>query len=321
KYTATGNSLELEVRLHDVFQGRRVFSKRLLGRVDEHRRLVHRLSNELLNLLTGQEGMYLSRIAYVNKHDKHKEIFTCDVDGHNRRQITFDDSIALLPRWSPGGEKIVYNSYKEGGLMLYIRDLSTGQDRRISSREGLNTGACWAPDKESLALTLSRGDNPDIYLIDLKGSILKRLTDHWGIDVSPSFSPDGLKLAFVSNRSGSPQIYVYDLKTGEERRITYEGNYNTSPSWSSRNRIAYAGMNNGRFDIFTINPDGSDLQNLTKGRGNNEDPCWSQDGRYIVFSSNREGRYHLHLMTAGGRLQKRITFQDGEQTSPSWSPY
>ncbi len=320
-YTCIGDSLELEVRLYDVFRARRVYSKRLLGAVSDHRRLVHRLSNELLHLLTGQKGMFLSRIAYVNRHEGDKEIFICDVDGHNRRRITFDRSIALLPRWSPDGKKLIYNSYRDGGPMLYLKDMETGKDRRISSRQGLNIGACWAADGQRLALTLSRGDNPDIYTIDLNGNILKRLTDHWGIDVSPTYSPDGSKLAFVSNRSGSPQIYVHDLETGEERRLTYEGKYNTSPSWSSMDQIAYSGMNNGSFDVFTINPDGSGLQNLTQGRGNNEDPSWSRDGRYIAFSSNREGGYHLYIMTAGGRVQKRITFQDGEQTSPSWSPY
>jgi TolB protein len=324
-YSAIGQRLELEVRLYDVFRARRLFTKRLLGKRDEYRNLAHRLSNEIIHLLTGQKGMFLSRLAYVNrrqgKEEVYKELFTCDVDGHNAEQLTFDKGLSLLPRWSPDGKKLLYVSYKDGGPMLYLKDLGTGVDRRISARNGLNIGAAWAPGGEQIALTLSHGDNPDIYTMDLKGNILDRLTRHWGIDVSPAYSPDGRKMAFVSNRSGSPQIYVRDLESGEERRLTFEGNYNTSPTWSSLNRIAFAGMDNGRFDIYTINEDGTGLQNLTQGQGNNEDPCWSPDGRYLAFSSNREGGYHLYLMTAGGQNQTRITFQKGEQTSPSWSSY
>lgn len=324
-YRGAGNSIELEARLYDVFRGRRVYSKRLLGKIDEHRALAHRLSNEILYLLTGQKGMFLSRLAFVNrrkgKKQMIKEIFTCDVDGHNSKQITFDKSIALLPRWSPDGKKLLYNSYKDGGPMLFLKDLSTGVDRRISSRTGLNIGACWAPDGNCVALTLSHGDNPDIYTIDLNGNILDRFTRHWGIDVSPAFSPDGSRVAFVSNRSGSPQIFIRDIASGTEQRLTYEGKYNTSPAWSSLDRIAFSGMRKGQIDIYTIHADGTNLRRLTGGRGNNEDPCWSPDGRYLAFSSNREGGYHLYVMTASGQNQRRITFGNGEQTSPSWSPF
>lgn len=318
-YSVIGRSLELEIRLYDVFRGRLIMGKRFLGRLDDHRALMHRVSEEIVLQVTGRRAMFLSKLAFVGTMTGSKEIYTCDYDGHNVKQVTSDKSIALFPRWSPSGDKIVYNSYKEGGPMLYLKDLKSGKATRISGRKGLNIGAVWATDGKSLALTLSHGDNPEIYTIDLKGKILARLTNHWSIDVSPSFSPDGGKFAFVSNRSGNPQIYVRDLKEGTEERITFTGKYNTSPSWSSLNRIAFAGMSDGFFDIYSMNSDGSDLRKLTEGQGNNEDPCWSPDGRYIAFSSNREGGYQLYLMNASGQNQRRISYLKGEQTCPSWS--
>lgn len=320
-YTCIGQSVEAEVRLFDVFRGRQILGKRILGRVDEQRALMHRISNDILYLLTGQRGMFLSKLAFVGTATGNKEIYICDYDGYNLKQVTRDKSIALMPRWSPQGDKLFYNSYKEGeGPALYLMDVASGRSTKVSARKGLNTGAAWAPDGQSVALTLNVGDNLDIHRIDLSGKIMDRFTNSWGINVSPTFSPDGTKVAFVSNRSGGPQIYVKDLASGREERITFEGKYNTSPFWSSLNKIAYTGMDEGRFNIFTIDPDGRGLRQLTAGQGNNEDPCWYVNGRHLMFSSSREGGFHIYLMNANGQNQRRITTFKGEQTSPSWSP-
>jgi len=318
-YRCTGSNLEVEIRLYDVFRARQIVGKRAIGDFKHRRYLMHRLGNEVIRALTGHSGIFTTRLAFVGNGSGHKEIYISDYDGHNVEQITADNSIALMPRWSPDGKKIMFNSYKDGGPMLYMRELYTGVVKRVSSRPGLNTGASWAPDGQRVALTLRMKGSPDIFMINTSGKIIKRLTSHWGIDISPAFSPDGNRMAFVSNRSGSPQIYLLDLTKGTEERLTFEGKYNTSPSWSCLNSIAYSSMIDGKFEICIIDAKTGRIKRLTENTGNNEDPCWSPDGRYIVFSSNRTGRYHLYIMNASGRNQKRVTFMKGDQTSPSWT--
>ena len=318
-YTCIGSSLEVEIRLYDVFWGRQILGKRAIGSINDPGSIIHRLGNEIIRTLTGQDGIFCSKLAFVGNASGHKEIYVCDYDGHNVQPLTADKSIALLPKWSPNGNKIIYTSYKDGGPMLFLKDMASGVLKRISARSGLNIGSSWTPDGKKVALTLSQKGNPDIFIIDLNGKIVKNMIHHWGIDVSPAFSPNGKKIAFVSNRSGSPQIYVYGLGRETEERLTFEGNYNTSPVWSRLNRLAFVSTNNGHFDICTMDSDGTNLIKLTEDQGNNEDPCWSPDGRYIVFSSNRAGNYHLYIMNANGQNQRRITFLKGDQTSPSWS--
>jgi len=319
-YTCVGNSLEVEVRLFDVFWGKQILGKRTLGPKKEYRQIMHRLGNDIIRLLTGHRGIFLTKLAFVGNATGHKEIYVSDFDGFNPERITSDGSIALLPRWSPDGKNLIYNSYKDGGPMLYVKNLQNGNVRRVSGRKGLNIGAAWMPDGRRVALTLSEKGNPDIYLINLEGKRLRRLTRYWGIDVSPALSPDGKKMAFVSNRSGYPQIYIQDLGKETQSRLTFEGKYNTSPTWSSLGRIAYTSKDGGYYNIVTMNPAGGEVRQLTENQGNNEDPCWSPDGHYLVFSSDREGQYHLYIMTANGQNQRRITFMKGDQTAPSWSP-
>lgn len=318
-YVSIGRSLELEVRLFDVFSGRQILGKKILGGADRYRYMMHRIGDEIIRVLTGHKSIFLTKLAFVSNSSGHKEIYVCDYDGHNAKRITSDKSIALLPGWSPDGKRLLYNSYKDGGPKLYIKAIDSGAVKMLSGRSGLNTGASWAPDGKKIALTLSHKGDADIFLIGLNGMIKRRLTQHWGIDVSPTFSPDGRKIAFTSSRSGSPQIYVMDLTNGRQDRLTFQGKYNTSPSWSSLNRIAFTSMNNGVFDIFTMDVRGGRLRKLTGGSGNNEDPCWSPDGKYIVFSSNRHGNYDLYLMNANGQNQRKITSLKGEQTAPSWN--
>jgi TolB protein len=322
-YTTVGdNNIEVELHLYDTFQEKEVLGKKFLGKIDSTRPLMHRIANEIISAITGTKGMFLSRFAFVNNQTGNKEIYMCDFDGKGVEKVTTYKSITLLPKWSPQGDKIAFNSYKDGVLALYLMDLSTRNAQRVSGKNVTGIGACWLPDGSKLATSLNKNGNRDIYTIDLNGNVVQQLTTHWADDLSPAFSPDGSKMAFVSNRSGNPQIYVKDLQTGNDERITFDLKYCTSPVWSQTNKIAFASMNDSKFDIYIINSDGSNMKKLTDSSGNNEDPCWSPDGRFLVFSSNRDGGgYHLYLMNANGENQRRLTFLKGEDTEPSWSPF
>ena len=321
RYTVIGRSLEVEARLYDVFSGRQIIGRRFLGKTETYRALMHRIGNEIIYKLTGRKGMFLTKLAFVSTSTGHKEVYISDYDGYNVEQVTFDESIALFPRWSPLGDKIVFYSYKNGDPMLYVTNHTSKKVRTLLDRKGLYSGASWAPDGRRLAFTLSREGNSDIFTIDLTRETVDRVTSRGGINTSATFSPDGKKIAFVSNRSGSPQIYARTLKSGREERLTFQGTYNQSPSWSSLDRIAFSSYEKGRYNIYTMDSNGRNLKKLTEDQGDSEDPCWSPDGRYIVFSSNRRGEYHLYIMNANGQNQRRITFLKGAQTAPSWVAY
>ncbi len=319
-YRTEGNQLRLEMRLYDLLQGRQILGKEYITASRDYKKPVHRFADEILFLLTGEHGLFQTKIAFISGGPGKKDLYSADFDGSNFQRLTHYNSITLTPRWSPRGNEIAYTSYKDGAPAVYSIHLPGLQSTRISGRPGVNITPAWAPDGESLAIALNHQGKSEILQVNRSGAALQKLTQSWGIEVSPSWSPDGKLLAFVSNRSGSPQIYILNIGSREVRRLTFQGNYNVGPVWSPKgNLIAYAGRSGGQFQIFTISPSGGDPQRLTVS-GNNESPDFSPDGRMIVFSSNRQGRSAIYVMNTNGANQRRITFMPGEQFSPSWCP-
>lgn len=315
-----GALLEVELRLFDTFSGRLIVGRRYTGRMEDHRRIIHRFCEEVILRLTGHPGIFTSQIAFVSTTTGVKEIYTADFDGYDPKQFTKTGAITLFPAWSSDGRWLAYTDYSRRRPDLFVRNIKEKRGT-VVSLEGLSITPAWVPGQFALAASLSHEGNPSIYLLSGNGKILRKLTHHWGIDVAPTWSPDGKQFAFVSNRSGSPQIYTKNVRGGNVRRLTYEGNYNTSPQWSPRgNYIAYVGSSNGLFDIYLIGPDGRGPIQLTHNAGNNESPTWSPDGTLIAFSSTREGPSRIYVMNANGTDQRRLLVLAGEQTNPSWSP-
>jgi TolB protein len=319
--TQKDRSLILEARLYDVVKKELIVGKRYTGDITDLSRMVHRFADEIVVALTGENGIFQTKIIYVSKNTGNKEIYLMDFDGRNARQITHHQSICLSPRFSPDGKKIAFTSYKGGNPDLYIKDLRTMEERRISYYPGLNISPAWSPDGQRLAVTLSKDGNPEIYTIRPDGSELLRLTNHPAIDVSPAWSPDGRKMAFVSNRGGNPQIYIMDANGQNVQRLTFEGKYNTHPAWSPRgDLIAFDALIDGNHNICTIRSDGSDFRILTANLNRCETPSWSPDGRHLVFSSTQDGEPHIISMDAQGTQINRLTFKKGGDTYPNWSP-
>ena len=87
-------------------------SKAYQGSAQDLRRVVHKLSDDIVQTLSGQRGIAQTKVAFVWSHSGAKELAVMDYDGYNVHQLTYDRSISVRPRWSPDGRKIVYTSYK-----------------------------------------------------------------------------------------------------------------------------------------------------------------------------------------------------------------
>jgi TolB protein len=184
------------VRLVDAKQRTQLLGKRYVLDLSRPERQVHHLADQIVKVLTGDEGVAQTRILFSRATGQgNREIFVVDYDGRNLRQITRNGSLNLLPRWSKDGERIAYTSYWGGRQRLLVLDGRSGESRKVAEFTGLNFGADWGPDDDELVVTLTRDGNPEVYRIALDGSILARLTFSPAIDCSAIFDPTGNRSA------------------------------------------------------------------------------------------------------------------------------
>ena len=315
----TNDVLEIELRLYDTFKQKLLVGKLYKGRVEDQRKIIRRFCSEVIFQLTGDRGIFTSKIAFESTGTGNKEIYICDFDGYDPQQVTHTNTITMSPAWSSDGQWLAYTAFTRGKADLYIKNLTENRGA-VVDKPGINTSPAWVPNRFELAATLSFSGDAEIYLLTGEGKIIKKLTNTWGIDVCPSWSPDGKKMAFMSDRAGTQQIYIKDIQTGQDQRLTYDGKQNVSPCWSPKgNKIAYAALKDGQFNIHVIGTDGSGDIQLTYDAGENESPAWSPDGSLIAFSSTREGTSRIYVMTAYGTDQRRLLTLPGAQTNPRWS--
>ncbi len=312
--------VKLKLRLFDTFKTKLLVGKVYSGSRSQIRKMIHLFCSEISHSLTGKWGVFNSKIAFVSTVNRKKEIFTCDFDGQNVKQVTSHKSICLSPSWSFDGKWLAYVSYAKGKPDIFIKNFKENRGS-IVNYKGMNISPDWMPGQLKLAAALSFSGDQEIYLLTLTGEIIKRVTKSWGIDVSPKFSPDGQKIVFTSKRAGTPQIYIKDIESGEVRRLTFKGLNNTSPAWSpDGKKIAYVNIKDNHINVFILNIDTGMPVQLTMNAGDNEDPAWSPDGSMITFTSTREnGVSRIFVMTASGSDQRRLLSLGGKQTQPDWS--
>jgi TolB protein len=312
-----GDDFVIEAELFDM-TGARQLGQRYRATAAALTRTAHTIANDVLRMVSGRKGIFMTQIAYASNRSGHWEIWLMDWDGANQRQITTHRTISILPSWSPDNERMVYTSFIGGTSNMWLVNRRGGGRIRLNSGLNLNTSATFSPVSNDIAFVGSTNGNPDIYLIRDDGSNLRRLTTSNSIESTPEWSPNGRQISFTSGRSGNPQIYLMDAEGTNVRRISYDGDWNDDATWSpDGEHIAYTSRVGGRFQIRVHNTVTGESR-IIAGRGSNEQPSWSPDGKWLVFQSNRTGKWQVYRVRVDGTDLLQLTF-DGENREPDWS--
>ncbi len=321
-----GNRYEVTFTLADAAaNGATLLTKTYQINPNEIRPLAHHISDEVYQKLTGERGIFSTRIAYISVQRGGQRtrysLEVADADGHNPQSLLVSSEPIMSPSWSPEGRSISYVSFEKKRAQIYTVSVEDGQRRLITSFPGINGAPAWSPDGRQLAVVLSKSGNPKIYSIDIGSGNMKQLTFGDAIDTEPRFAPDGRSILFTSGRGGSPQVYRLSLADGQVTRVTFEGNYNARASFTpDMKNIVMLHREDRQFNIGLQNASGGPVANLTFS-GLDESPSVSPNSRLVLYATRHQDKGVLGIVSLDGRIRMRLPARDGDVQEPAWSPY
>ena len=286
----------------------------------EARTVAHKISDFILESLTGEPGFFSTRIAYVVREGftKHTLVIS-DSDGFNERPALQSTAPIISLAWSPKGDKLAYVSYETGKPVIFIHTLTTGKRKIFANFKGSNSSPTWSPDGKTLAFVLTKDGSSQIYTASSEGKNLKRITRVRAINTEPTFSSDGKNIFFTSDQGGSPQVYVIK-RDGKKRprRVTFNRKFNARPvAGPNGGFLAYVTRIQGNFVVAIKNLKTNEEKILSRGP-KDDSPSFAPNGNWLIFSSSIRNKEVLSAVSVDGKVKTRLSLESGNIRSPAW---
>jgi TolB protein len=236
--------------------------------------------------------------------------------------------------WSPSGDHFVLPV--DTGLQIF--DAKGENGRAIYDSKGPQIAfPSWSPDGKVIAFGVGsyfggHAKPAAVAVVNEDGTGFRNITEGPGNAGFPSWSPDGKRIVY--RVAGSEQgLRIVNLEDGKVTTLTKE--YDNFPAWSPKgDLIEFTSFRDGDFEIYTIQPDGSNVKRLTRTGGNDAHGVWSPDGEWIIFTSSRLGWKdeafvndsgpqpygELFAMHADGSGVRQLTDNQWEDALPAFQP-
>jgi TolB protein len=322
-FTENENEL-IKFTLHNVIKKEIMVSYKInLDKNNNIRKVSHKISNVIFESITGIEGIFDTKIAYIStEKSKERNIYklhVADVDGFNSVTIYKSSKQLMSPTWSPKNNKIAYVSFENHRPEIFIQTLATGERVKLINGNFSSSAPAWSPNEKFMAYTSSVNGNLEIFIHNFLTRDNRRITNSLGIDTESEWGLKSEKIFFTSDRNGNPHIYSKFINNGKARRITYEGTYNADANLSSDGKYLSLVHNNGsghKIAIYSIND--KFLKVISRGRLD-EAPSFAPNGKMVLFASKKLHKGILVAASNDGRIRKEIELIGENVREPIWS--
>lgn len=317
----------LEWRLYDSLHATMQTGKRMLLKAASREASAHMLADQLWLILTGQEGIFSTKIAYCvqTKQNNHtgSDIYVMSPCGSNAERLVQGGKL-LGPRWNKDTSKplLLFSEVTTSNVRLMVTTMQ-GARRLVSNFEGLTMLPSFSSDGKSVVYCASYKGTSQIYCTSLdaegKRKITKRVTHNAGNNTSPMIRDNG-DIIFCSDfETKFPQIYYVHANSGNLERLTESG-YCACPNFSEKSgKIAYCKLVNGCVQIFLYDVATKNHKQLTFNKGNKDECCWSPCGNYVAFSVEERSSSRIAILNLMTNEQVFLTSRHQHCTYPSWS--
>ena len=313
--------VEVRFALIDVVKGTQLAAMSYVVAPAQFRATAHKIADVIYEALTGDAGVFSTRIAYIAKQGPRYQLYVAEADGYNPQIIVTSNEPLLSPAWSPDGTRIAYVSLENKKPVVYVQSLETGRRQVLANFRGSNSAPAWSPDSRRLAVTLTKDGGSQLFLINADGTGVQRLLSSPGIDTEANFTPDGKSILFTSDRGGTPQIYRLSLGSNAVERMTFEGGYNVSARATPDGKgFVFVRRDGGRFQLAIQDFATRQVQVLTSGP-QDESPSVSPNSKLILYAAEQGGRGILAAVSSDGRVKQRLVAPATDVREPAWGPF